>query len=61
MTRDQQSTGKDLEAAFAKWLQSFGWVPDGKRWRHPRLNASCLFTTHDAYMQTRADPRLGWP
>ena len=61
MTRAQQNTGKDLERSMAGWLVSCGWVPDGKRWRHPRLPQNQVFTTHDAYMQQRAEPRLGWP
>lgn len=61
MTREQQGTGKDLERSMGRWLVSNGWKPSGRRWVHPRLPQDQVFTTHDAYMQTRAEPRLGWP
>lgn len=62
MTREQQNTTKALESVMADFLRSYGWQPaDGRRWRHPKLKEDFSYPTHDAYNQTIANKKLGWP
>ena len=64
VTREQQAATKKLEAMHSEWLRTFGWRPEGKLWRHRKidaLGAACSFTTWDALAQTLAEPTLGWP
>lgn len=62
MTRDQQHTTKVLDASMADYLRSYGWRQDGlHHWRHPKLADDIAYPMHDAYVQTRANKKLGWP
>ena len=56
MTREQQTTTRELETAEGNWLKSFGWRPAlGSRWEHPVLGAT-TYTREDARTLTRAQP-----
>ena len=56
LTREQQTTTRELEQAEANWLKSFGWRAGlGGRWEHPVLGAG-TYTREDARTLTRAQP-----
>lgn len=61
ITREQQVATKELRASEEKWLRSYGWEPDGGRWRHPKVKIGCAFTSRDAIAHTEAHPIIGWP
>ncbi len=47
---------------MADYLRSYGWRQDGlHHWRHPKLADDIAYPMHDAYVQTRANKKLGWP
>ncbi len=62
MTRDQQNATKALEVVMEDFLRSYGWQPaDRRRWRHPKLNDNITYPLYDAFNQTNANKKLGWP
>lgn len=62
MNRRQQVALHRLDDAQAELLLSFGWMLEGRRWRHPLFHGGTLLCTmNDAVLQTRAHPMLGWP
>jgi hypothetical protein len=61
VTREQQAITKKLEAVQDEWLMAFGWVRDGRGWRHRRARTALVYSTLDALAETRAYPQLGWP